>query len=155
MILGHSPANLLAAYLDAHAVTVPRPDGAAPVTYYGSLPAHTAAPVCLCVYDTSGRRDGRIMTNNGGSREGHSIYHPGYQIRSRAYSKQTAWVLITWAMQALDVLRRAGVEVDGEAYMLHAATASGSPLTMPTEPETNLEGYTTNGIVTITHTTTP
>lgn len=152
MKLNHSPANILAAYLDAYAVDNP-PPGNPDQTYYARQPDHTTAPDCLCVYDTAGKKNGRMLVVVDGKKVGQTVHHPGYQVRSRAHTPAAAWALLAWAMAAMDVAAGVTVEVDGTSYRLHAVTSAGSPLTLPPAPETDLAGYTTNGTVTITQQT--
>ena len=84
----------------------------------------------LCVYDTAGRLDGRLM------RTGEQIEHEGVQIRVRGVEYPVAWEKVNEIALALDGQINTTVEIAvDEAYTLHNASRSGAIIPLGQDPE--------------------
>lgn len=123
----------------------------------GVLPASSPTPVwpiyvdhlaqspdnAICVYDTSGRRDGRLMA-------GESISKPGWQIRVRATNYVIAMRKMKAIQRELDSISQLTLTLDADDYLLEAVTQTGTPLSLGQEPEaTRRDNITLNGTITI------
>lgn len=139
----HSPADILRhALVGAGVATLPSAAGAWPC-YVGHLPAD-AADNALCVYDTTGRRDGRLMS-------GQSITHPGWQVKVRAKDHPTAWAKAGEVKTALDAIHNLAVAIAPENYTVAAVTQTTDVLTLGQEQDARRrEQVTVNGTLTFT-----
>lgn len=117
---GHSPADVLrAALCQGGPGTLPSNGGLWPC-YVGHMPDDPDN--ILCVYDTSGQQDGRVM------RTGETVIHPGWQIRVRGEDARVAWTKVRVVQRFLDTIRQLGIMLDGAGYRIEAVTQTGSPL---------------------------
>ena len=99
---------------------------------------------CIVVYDTTGRPDGRIM------RTGETIRKPGWQVRVRARDHTAAFTRMSAIQDALDLILRLVVDINGSGYTIDAVTQTSGVLPLGQEPDAKRrEGFTLNG--TITH----
>ena len=104
----------------------------------------------LCVYDTAGVLDGRIMAT------GEVIEHPGIQIRVRAKSYTEVWGKITEVVRALDGVNKVSIVFsEEEAYTVHNVSRSGAILPMGLDEVGNrrLHNFAANMTVTISRQT--
>jgi len=102
--------------------------------------------IALCVYDTSGKMDGRIM------KTGEQIEHPGIQIMVRGTDHPTTWQKAKDITDSLDQVRRSLVALDSESsYILHNVSRSGAivPLGVETEGSKRRHLFSINATVTI------
>ncbi len=137
-----SPADILRQVLVdlGHAADI----GSAWPAYVSFLPdlPHEA----VCVYDTAGRPDGRLMV--GGTR----IEHQGIQIRVRGLNYPTTWLKANQIALALDTMGQvlALVEDDG-AYVIHDVSRTGAILPVGFDEQEKRRRYyfTINAVVTI------
>ena len=82
----------------------------------------------ICIYDTLGFDDGRIM------RTGEKIQHPGFQIRIRAMDRQTAWAKAKEIKDYINtaVLRK-GVTVESSDYTIQSVSMVGNIISLGQE----------------------
>ena len=144
-----SPAVLLRdSLVTAGEGTLPSTAGAWPV-FVSILPQDDNEKTdALCIYDTTGERDGRYQTT------GETITHPGVQVRIRAASYPTGWAKAMAIVAHLDQILRETVQ----GYTLHAVTRAGPPLSLGIEPDGGSENqrwYAFSANATLTVTTTP
>lgn len=100
----------------------------------------------LCIYDTSGKMDGRIM------RTGEQIVHPGIQVMVRHANYVTAWNKADALARAFDAVRKTSVALDSENnYILHNVSRTGDIMHVGAELEGDRRRhlFTVNAIVTI------
>lgn len=138
----NSPAELLRSALVAAAVGADPESGPNPTwpVFVSHLPSNPDN--AICVYDTSGKRDGRIMT-------GPSISKPGWQVRIRAVDYRTAAGKMKEIQRALDAISQFALTLDGDSYVIEAVTQTGTPLSLGQEPDASRrDGITLNGTVT-------
>lgn len=139
----HTPAEVLRAALVNGGLGVLPSSSPTPVwpIYVGHLPQ--SPDLAICVYDTAGRRDGRLMV-------GESISKPGWQIRVRANDYSTAAGKIKAIQQALDAVDQLALTIGSDDYLLVAVTQTGTPLSLGQEPEaTRRDNITLNGTITL------
>jgi Bacteriophage minor capsid protein len=101
----------------------------------------------ICVYDTAGRPDGRLMST------GERIEHPGFQIALRHRSYLSGWERAILLANTLDQQRRVVVDFpDGDAYMIHNISRMGTviPLGMEIDSPKRRHSFTINGTLTVT-----
>jgi len=138
----HSPAEVLRAALVAAGVgSLPSDDAAWPI-YVGHMP--DTPDSAICVYDTSGRSEGRIMST------GETIIKPGFQIRTRAKAHTDGYVKAHAAGVACDGFRNTDIALGGGAgYRLISVSRIGGIASLGVEPEGNRRvGFTLNGTLT-------
>lgn len=139
----HSPAEVLRAALVDAGIGVLPTSSTTPVWPIFVSHLAQAPDNVICVYDTAGRRDGRLMT-------GESISHPGWQIRVRASNYAIAAHKMKAIQRALDDINQLTLTLDTDGYLLVAVTQTGTPLSLGQEPEaTRRDNITLNGTVTI------
>ena len=81
----------------------------------------------ICVYDTTGKLDGRVMA-------GEQIEHEGVQIRVRNRSYPDTWDKINTIATTLDTIKRTIVEISGsELYLIHNVSKTGSIMSLGIE----------------------
>lgn len=100
----------------------------------------------LCVYDTAGRFDGRIMAT------GERIEHPGIMIMVRGKDYPAVWVKANEIALMLDVQRHISIAMSAEdRYTLHNVSRSGAimPLGVEEEGDRRRHLFTINSTVTI------
>jgi len=144
----HTPAELLRASLVSAGLGVMRtrnPNNDWPV-YVSHLP--DAPANAICVYDTAGVKDGRVMGT------GETFQHPGFQIRVRATDYATAHTKIRAVVTHLDTIRQQTLAVDEDSYKLVAVTQMGNPIPLGREDDgAQRESFTLNGILAFTRIT--
>lgn len=98
----------------------------------------------LCVYDTAGVMDGRVM------RSGERVEHPGVQIRVRALDYLAARTKAIDIATALDAQIRTEITVDALTYRINNISRAGAILPVGVE-ETDRQRhhFTINAITTI------
>lgn len=146
----HSPADILRhALVIAGAGTLRSvaPAGAWPV-FVGNLPDQPDSAICL--YDTGGLRDGRLM--GGASGGGRSITHPGWQIRVRSASPLDAWAKAREIVEILDGIKAFECPIGSAGYTIASVTQTSDLLSFQWAAEqkvTRREQITFNGTITI------
>jgi hypothetical protein len=96
------------------------------------------------VYDTPGRKDGRLM-------EGPYVFHPGISIRIRSTDQTDGWDKIIEASKALELLTNKEVLVRSGCYTIKNISATGPALFLGLEEGTKRRFlFTQNFLVTIT-----
>jgi hypothetical protein len=99
----------------------------------------------VCVYDTAGLRDGRLMPT------GESMTKVGWEIRVRATDHPTAHGKIKDIKKYLDGIRMREVVLGGDAYTIASVTQTSGVLAIGQEPDAERRvSFTLNG--TMTHT---
>lgn len=104
----------------------------------------------ICVYDTAGRLDGRIM------RTGEQIEHEGVQIRVRGIDYPATWTKANDIALALDAQTQTPVQIEvGEVWTLHNASRSGAviPLGVDADDARRRHNFTINMNLTLSRTT--
>lgn len=111
------------------------------------LPDTPEAPdEALCIYDTAGKLDGRIMAT------GEQVEHPGIQIRVRGKSYPDTWEKVNDIVKALDAVRKVPVAFnETEIYTVHNVSRSGAviPLGMDESGNKRLFHFTANMVLTV------
>jgi len=98
----------------------------------------------FCVYDTSGRRDGRLMST------GENIDHQGWQIRVRAKDHQTAYAKIKAIVDYLSTIWRSEVDIGSSSFMIHAVSKTGTVIAIGQEQDARRRcEFTLNGTITL------
>ena len=144
---GHSPADILrAALIEGGMGALPSgtlsPRVALWPIYAGHLP--DVPDNALCVYDTSGQKDGRDY------RTGQTITHPGFQIRLRTTDAATGWAKVRTLLRFLDTIKRQVITLGDDRYRIDAITQTGTPLALGQEPDAKRrEAITINGTMTL------
>lgn len=104
----------------------------------------------VCVYDTAGALDGRIMES------GEVIEHPGIQIRVRGKSYTAVWSKITAITRGLDAVQKVSVVFsEEEVYTVHNVSRSGAMIPMGIDEIGNrrLHNFAANMTITISQQT--
>lgn len=97
----------------------------------------------LCVYDTGGRREGRVM------RTGESVGKPGWQISARAEVFRVGMAKANVIAAYLDSILRNTVSVDGVSYLIQAVKQTSMVLSIGQEPDGKRRNlFTLNGTIT-------
>lgn len=149
----HTPADILAQALIDGAVLTDGGDW--PVTI-GFLPdkfSSTAAEYeAAAVYDTAGRKDGRHMYKSGADSEitGRTVEHPGWQIRVRGETQNTAQIKMKAISDYLDTIIQQTVTIISAEYNLVCVTKTSTILSLGRNEETRFHEFTLNGTMTIT-----
>lgn len=140
----HSPADILRhIFVLEGLATLPTAEGAWPV-FVGHLPDEPDS--AICIYDTQGTRDGRLMTPT----TGHSITHPGWQIRVRAKAHPVAWSKAQELIMALDAVQNYSCPIELNNYVVGSVTQTSGILSLGREQAaTRREQLAVNGTVTI------
>jgi hypothetical protein len=135
------PSQLLWAIITANAGgAIPAPGAIWPV-YVGHMPA--APDNVIVVYDTAGRRDGRLMGS------GANITHPGLQVRVRAQHYLDGFRKISDLSKLLAAVKRTQVVLGTNAYVVASVTQTGDILSLGREPDEKArEAFTLNGTIT-------
>lgn len=98
----------------------------------------------LCVYNTAGITEGRIM------RTGETIRKPGWQIRVRAADLQTVRERVALIQKYLDTICQFPIAIDGELYFIVAVSQTGDALDLGQEPDAaRRNNVTLNGTITL------
>jgi len=103
----------------------------------------------LCVYDTSGRQDGRIMAT------GEKVIHPGIQIMVRGFVYPEVRAKAESIAAALDAQQRSEVVMESAvSYILHNVSRTGDilPLGVEQEGDRRRHLFSINAVVTINQT---
>jgi hypothetical protein len=131
-----SLAELIAQHLvDSSAAVRPSSVGDWPV-FVRKLPDQPNQ--ALCIYDTGGTIDGRLM------KAGTTIIHPGYQIRVRSLSNQTAFDKIKAIENLLDAIKATEVTFESVAYVIDG-THRTSGVAYLGEDDNKRHAFTSNG----------
>ncbi len=104
----------------------------------------------LCVYDTAGVLDGRIMET------GEVIVHPGIQVRVRGKHYAEVYGKITEMVRGLDAVKKLSVVFsEEEVYTVHNVSRSGAILPMGVDEVGNrrLHNFAANMTITISRQT--
>jgi Bacteriophage minor capsid protein len=112
--------------------------------YVSFLPA--TPDNAVCIYDTAGRLDGRIMAN------GKQVSHPGIQVRVRGMIYNEVWEKANAIAEGLDGLDRVPVALSSEeAYTLLNVSRSGDVVPVGIEEENGKRRhhFTVNAIVSL------
>lgn len=116
--------------------------------FVGFLPD---SPDCaVCVYDTEGRPDGRIMGS------GEQIEHPGIQIRIRGPVYRTVWDKVKEIADALSANSGVTVAFESEdAYLVHNISRTGGIMTLGVEVQGSRRNhnFAINAVVTLSYDT--
>jgi len=100
----------------------------------------------ICVYDTAGIMDGRIMVT------GEKIVHPGIQIRIRGTDYRRTFAKVQDIAISFDIQRRISVAVSSAGlYVVHNVSRTGDILPLGVEEKGSQRRYhfTINAIVTL------
>lgn len=90
----------------------------------------------ICVYDTMGQLDGRIMTT------GEQVTHPGVQIYTRGLNYPAVWDKIQAIASALDLQRASIVATDiNHSYKLQNVSRTSDVLSLGIEQEGDRRRY--------------
>jgi len=142
--MNHSPAELLRASLVGARIGVfPSKTSKKPwPVFVGHMPDDPDD--VICVYDTAPVMDGRLQET------GETVKHLGFQVRVRSFSYRAAYAKITTIDARLDDIRREGIVINGESYIIAAVTKTSGPLAMGQEPDgKRRENFTLNGTMTV------
>lgn len=99
---------------------------------------------CICVYDTSGYIDGRLL------RTGETVEHLGVQIRTRSSDYPTGWGMANGLALVMDGIFKATVIVGGNSYVIESASRTSAILHIGQEEKNRMELFTLNAILSIT-----
>jgi len=139
----HSPVEILRASLIAGGLGVLRSESPSedwPI-FVGHMP--DAPDSAICVYDTAGVKDGRLMT-------GKTIRHHGWQIRVRTTAYDTGFVKMAMVSDYLDTVLREIVVIDETTYVIQAVIQTSGPVAVGQEPDVKRrENFTLNGMMTL------
>ncbi len=102
----------------------------------------------LCVYDTSGKLDGRIMQT------GEQVEHPGIQIRIRSLEYPVGFEKAKNITLALDAVRHVLVTVGADLYLIQNVSRAGAIIPLGVEStEQRRFHFTVNAMLTLTERT--
>src|SRR6266568_4440050 len=73
----------------------------------------------ICVYDTAGKMDGRLM-------DGEQVEHPGIQIRVRGPDYAETWEKAQDIALSLDTMQKVVVTVEEKGYIIHNVSRTGA-----------------------------
>lgn len=139
----NSPAEILRAYLVAAGLaqlpTSPNPTWPAFVGNFAPTPDQA-----MCVYDTSGRLEGRIQAT------GETIEKTGWQVRARAVAYQTGWQKLDLIRTNFVTVQRDIVNIGVKSYLVHAITITSPIISLGQEEGKTRTSFTLNGLLTIT-----
>jgi len=113
-------------------------------TYVGFFP--TDPNEAICVYDTPGKQDGRIM------RTGEQIIHPGIQIQVRGIEYLVAWKKAQAIALRLDAVQREIIATESDVfYTLHNVSRTGDIMHLGVEDVGNKRRhmFAINAVLTI------
>lgn len=137
----HSPAHIVLRHLQAGGMADSSAgSGAWPITY-GVMP--DTPDNALCVYNTDGRMDGRLM------RSGTVIEHPGIQIKVRAQKDAAAHGKARVIADFLDATFQAPVAIDGKNYTIQAYHRTTPVLALGQDESQRRVLYTINATITV------
>jgi hypothetical protein len=100
----------------------------------------------ICVYDTAGKLDGRIMSS------GEQIEHPGIQIRIRGPAYIDLWNKVSDIADGLASQRRVSVAIDSaQVYFVHNISQTGAviPMGIEEEGDRRRHHFVMNAVVTL------
>lgn len=136
-----SPADRLREALVQGTVGARPGVGATWPVFVGHLP--DAPDSAICVYNTTGIRQGRLM------RTGEGQVKPGWQVRVRAKTGPEAWAKVAEVQRFLDTVRRLVVVVGGLHFRIDSITQTGTALALGQETDAaRRENVTINGTIT-------
>ena len=142
----HTPADILAqALIDGEVLT----DGGTWSVTVGFLLDDSDV---AAVYDTVGRKDGRHMYKSGASSDvtGRTVEHPGFQIRVRGVTQNSAQEKLKDVSEYLDTIRQQTIWIGSSVYHLVAVSKTSTALSLGRTEETRFHEFTLNGTMTIT-----
>lgn len=143
MKLMHSPANILRKYLiGAGQVQLPTSGTPTWPAAVGNLPP--APDQMICIYDTSGKTDGRIHST------GETQEKFGFQIRVRVPTYDPGWEKAGILSGLLDTTNKATVTLGTKNYLIHSVTITSPILYLGQEEGKTRQSFTLNGLLTIT-----
>jgi len=101
--------------------------------------------LAICVYDTAGRFDGRIM------RGGEWIERPGVQVRVRGVTYKETWEKTNAIALSLDTVRKSVVTTEEEDYIVHNVSRTGAiiPLGIEETSKGRRHHFTINMLLTL------
>lgn len=139
--MNNSPADIIRQFLVDEGWAA---DDGEWTAFTGFMPGEPDA--AICVYDTAGKLDGRIM------KTGEKIQHPGIQIQLRHPEFTLGFQRANSVAQSLDAQRKTVVALDTEnAYIIHNVSRTSNVLHMGLEMEGDRRRhlFTINAVVTI------
>ncbi len=113
--------------------------------FLGSMP--TDPDNVLTVYDTLGRKDGRMMP------EGEVLIHHGIQIRIRNNDYNVGFKKGSDIAEAFDTIKNEALNLEGKKYILHSFTRPSGVIPLGQELGKTRLLFTLNGTVTISDVT--
>ena len=142
--LSDSPAVILAQYLRDVALFVdPDESGAWPLYIDFTPDGKNVKDDVGTVYDTTGVKDGRLMS-------GQNIFHYGVQIRIRCVVPSDGWTKAKSVRGNLAVVRNETVTVEGNEYEIKNVSATTNIVSLGQEPGMKRrELFTINYLLTI------
>lgn len=143
MSLLHAPSMIVAQLMiDQGLGCVPGTSGGVWPIYDGSLPDEP--DYAICVYDTSGDLDARMMVS------GRWNEHYGINLRLRALSAPAGVAKMASIVLALDTLQSpTNVLLDGTSYTVYSLSRKSGPFNNGPEPESGRRIFTVNYTVTL------
>lgn len=138
-----TPAEVIAHALANAGLGSYDPPGTVWPIYVGSMPI--APDMCIAIYDTQGRYDGRTMD------DGVTVLHPGLQIRTRAQQYADAESKMTTIQAVLDALHNTTVAAvdEGRTYTIAAVTRTSNLVDMGREEKYRRQLFAMNGVITV------
>lgn len=130
--LDTSPAIIVRAYLIDEALLSNPSVAAEWPCYIGFMPDDGVGVQddCVCLYDTRGILDGRLMS-------GPYMRHYGLQLKVRSLDYQEGWVKIVEMSRSMDTIMRELVDVGGEQYLINNISRTTAVVALGTERETS------------------
>lgn len=124
--------------------TLPTANGSWPI----GIERHDTPDNCVTITETTGRSDGRTMT------DGEVIEHPGVQVEVRSAIRNTGFTkakaLATYCDESI---YNSGVTIEGKSYNVINVSRVGVVMSIGREtPESRRELFTFNAVVTIVQT---
>lgn len=142
--MNHTPAQIVRQfYLDEELVVEPGSSGSWPA-YIGHMPdGEGSVDDCVTIYDTTGVKDGRLMS-------GANIFHEGVQVRVRSTSYTTGWKKAWELAEALAGILRKSLDLDSDSYIIQSVTQSTVVVPLGAEEGTKRrDHFTVNFLVTL------
>ncbi len=142
--MNYSPADVLRTYLltvTSLALSLPSLGGKWPV-FVGTMPDDQDS--ALCIYDTQGIGDGRIM------KTGQSIRHPGLMIRARGLHYRPTFDKMKSIGDLLDtVLMQTVIMDETTQYLIQAVSTTSDIIPLGEESHKRRESFVLNGRITL------
>ncbi len=138
-----TPAEVIAHALANRGLGSYDPPGTVWPIYVGSMPI--SPDMCIVIYDTTGRYDGRTMD------DGVVQLHPGLQVRTRAQDYTVAEQKIAAIEAALDALHNTAITAtdEGKTYTVAAVTRTSNRVDMGREEKNRRQHFSLNAILTL------